>query len=324
MNFATLQDLTIPEGVVKQIADASGRVLWSAGPSPEASTLNGCSWKNISDLAGAGVAANYFAVGDCKAVTLSGTVGTLSVSGTYYVYIIGFNHNGAANTIDFGTFKTALSGGKDVALIDSKCGSGIGSGTKYFNMNHWRNETYTTFNYGGWKGCDLRYDVLGSTDVAPSGYGSAVTTSRIGYDASNNCAINPVAGTLMAALPSDLRAVMKPMTIYTDNVGNESTTDSAISASVDYLPLLAVVEVNGEAKHCNTYEANYQKQYSYFANGNSKIKYKHNSQSSYAYWFTRSPYESSDSCFCAYSSEDQFFAMGPVRNSTGLAPIFRV
>ena len=30
MNFSTLKGLTIPEGVVKQIADASGRVLWSA------------------------------------------------------------------------------------------------------------------------------------------------------------------------------------------------------------------------------------------------------------------------------------------------------
>lgn len=29
MNFATLQGLTIPEGVVKQITDASGRVLWA-------------------------------------------------------------------------------------------------------------------------------------------------------------------------------------------------------------------------------------------------------------------------------------------------------
>ena len=33
MNFATLKGLTIPEGVVTQIADASGRVLWKSGPS---------------------------------------------------------------------------------------------------------------------------------------------------------------------------------------------------------------------------------------------------------------------------------------------------
>lgn len=32
MNFATLQGLTIPEGVVTQIADAQGNVLWSSAP----------------------------------------------------------------------------------------------------------------------------------------------------------------------------------------------------------------------------------------------------------------------------------------------------
>ena len=32
IDFTTLQSLTIPEGVVTQIADASGRVLWSAVP----------------------------------------------------------------------------------------------------------------------------------------------------------------------------------------------------------------------------------------------------------------------------------------------------
>ena len=34
IDFSTLQGLTIPEGVVTQIADASGRVLWSAGGKP--------------------------------------------------------------------------------------------------------------------------------------------------------------------------------------------------------------------------------------------------------------------------------------------------
>lgn len=33
MNFATLKGLTIPEGNVTQITDASGRVLWKQAPS---------------------------------------------------------------------------------------------------------------------------------------------------------------------------------------------------------------------------------------------------------------------------------------------------
>lgn len=50
------------------------------------------------------------------------------------------------------------------------------------------------------------------------------TAERVGYDASENCATTPVANTLMAALPSELRVHMKPMTIYTDNVGAATNT----------------------------------------------------------------------------------------------------
>ena len=39
IDFATLQGLTIPEGVVAKIEDAAGNVLWRAGVS-EAALLN--------------------------------------------------------------------------------------------------------------------------------------------------------------------------------------------------------------------------------------------------------------------------------------------
>ena len=39
IDFSTLQGLTIPEGVVSQITDASGRVLWSAKPSEATVTI---------------------------------------------------------------------------------------------------------------------------------------------------------------------------------------------------------------------------------------------------------------------------------------------
>lgn len=41
MNFATLQGLTIPEGVVTQITDAAGNVLWKAPPSGAKITIIG-------------------------------------------------------------------------------------------------------------------------------------------------------------------------------------------------------------------------------------------------------------------------------------------
>ena len=267
--------------------------------------LNNCSWEDISKIAAAGLASSYFAVGDRKAVTISGTVGTLSVSGTYYVNILGIAHNGATNTIDFGGFYTALSGGTDLCLIDSKYNSYSTDGTKYFNMNHSSNT-----NSGGWKGCDLRYDVLGSTNTNDG-------------DATATTATSPVSGTLMAALPSELRAVMKPMTIYTDNTGGGTDTASNVTSSVDYLPLLAEYEIFGTRSYANSAEKNYQAQYAYYSAGNSKVKYRHSATSSTASWWERSPYYTNSYSFCVVSTNGTANGSN-AWNSYGLAPAFRV
>nr|DAZ23047.1 MAG TPA: hypothetical protein [Caudoviricetes sp.] len=275
--------------------------------------LNENDWSVIRDVSDASEGSNYWAVGDRKAVTVNGTVGTQAINGTYYVYILGFNHNSSreGTGITFGTFKTALSGGTDICLVDGQYGSYSTNGTKYFNMNHSSNT-----NSGGWKGCDLRYDVLGSTNVNNG-------------DATATCATSPISGTLMAALPSDLRAVMKPMNIYTDNTGGGSNTASYVTKSVDYLPLLAECEIFGDgygysgSGYANDAEKNYQQQYQYYKNGNSKVKYRHSSTSSTAYWWERSPYCYYSYTFCfVYTIGDASY--GNARFSYGLAPAFRV
>lgn len=269
--------------------------------------LNENDWSVISDVSASNEGSNYWAVGDRKAVTVNGTVGTQSINGTYYAYIIGFNHNSSreGNGITFGTFKTALSGGTDICLVDSHYDSSSTGGQKWFNMNHSSNT-----NSGGWKGCDLRYDVLGSTNVNNG-------------DATSTCATSPVSGTLMAALPSDLRAVMKPMNIYTDNTGGGSNTASYVTKSVDYLPLLAEFEIFGSRSYANSAEQNYQQQYQYYKNGNSKVKYRHSSTSSTAYWWERSPYYNYSGTFCAVDTSG-YANDNYARNSCGLAPAFRV
>lgn len=313
--------VSVPDGTT---LDGMAALIDGIASGFEIPTLNESPWSLISALSEMGQAANYWSVGDCKGITVSGTVGTQSVSGTYYVYILGFDHNGAINTIDFGTFKTALFGGTDICLVDSKYQGTGRDGTKYFNMNHWGSSSLPfSTNYGGWKGCDARYDILGSTDTAPSGYGSTATTSRTGYDASTTCAINPVSGTLMSALPSDLRAVMKPMTVYTDNVGNSSNTASGVSASVDYLPLLAEFEIFGTRTYANTYEQNYQARYTYYANGNSRVKYKHSETSSAVNWRERSPAYNYAFAFCIVRTDGNA-TNSQSYQSIGIAPIFRV
>ena len=271
------------------------------------SVLNENDWSVIKSVADASQGANYWAVGDRKAVTVNGTVGTQAINGTYYVYILGFNHNSSreGTGITFGTFKTALSGGTDICLVDSHYNDYSTGGQKWFNMNHSSNT-----NSGGWKGCDLRYDVLGSTNSNNNDAGTTTATS-------------PVSGTLMAALPSDLRAVMKPMTIYTDNTGGGSNTASYVTASVDYLPLLAEFEIFGTRSYANSAEQNYQQQYQYYKNGNSKVKYRHSSTSSTANWWERSPSCSNGSSFCLVNAGGVANRTS-ARNSFGLAPAFRV
>ncbi len=265
--------------------------------------LNDYTWDEISQISEAGQGDNYFDVGDRKGVLVSGTVGATAINATYYVYILGFAHNGATNTIDFGTFKNKLTGGKNICLIDGKYSSNTSTATA-FTMN-----TSNT-NSGGWKSSKARYSVLGSTNT---NNGNATTTT----------ATSPVANTLMATLPSELRAVMKPMTIYTDNTGGGSDTASYVTTTIDYLPLLAEFEIFGSRTFANSTEQSYQAQYAYYVASNSKVKYRHSATGSTADWWERSPDYDSSNAFCRVSTNG-YAGSSNANYSSGLAPAFRV
>ena len=251
--------------------------------------------------------ANLWSVGDTYPVPLNGTVGTVQYDNlTVWAYILGFNHNPEVegeHLIHFGGFKTAQTGGIDICLDDSNYNSTSTSGTKWFNMNHSSNT-----NSGGWKGCDMRYDILGSTDT---NNGEPTTA----------CATDPVSGTLMAAFPAALRAVMRPATKYTDNTGGGSSSSSNVTATQDYMPLLAEFEVQGDRSYANSAEQNYQTQYAYYANGNSKVKYRQTSTGSAARWWCRSPRESNSYFFC-FVTEGGNAADNGAYYSLGVSPAF--
>ncbi len=252
----------------------------------------------------------YWDVGDAKEITLSGKVGdqlTLS-SQKLCVFILDFNHmmNGTAeNNIIWGGFKSALTGGKDVALVDAKYNTVSTDGTICFNMNHKGQTTssgsdgYYGTNYGGWKGSDLRYDILGATSTAPSMYNQLKSTSNVGYDATSSTLTSPKANTLLAALPSDLRNVMRLWTRWVDAVGNKSDVDANIKATVDAITLLAEPEIFSSRSYANQYEQNHNTQMAYYANGNSRIRYKHNDTSSTVWWWGCSPRYNGVDSFCA-------------------------
>ena len=229
------------------------------------STLNDNEWSAIKSVSDAGQGANYWSIGDRKEVTLNGTVGTLTISNyTTYVFIIGFNHNASVegeNRIHFQLAKTALSGGTDVCLCDNSYGD-MGGG---FRMN-----TSSTSS-GGWKSSNLRTKICGTN-------------------------LSSYSGTIIAVIPAVLRAVLKSVTKYTNNIG-KSTAADAITATTDYFFLLSEYEVFGAITSANSNESSKQAQYAYYSAGNKKIKYRHNSVFTAAFWWLRSPVKNYDGGF---------------------------
>lgn len=248
------------------------------------STLNDNEWSVIKTVSDAGEGANYWSIGDRKAVALSGTVGALSMSGTHYAFIIGFNHNSGvegSGRIHFQFGKTALSGGSDICFVDSKYGN-TGSDAA-FRMN-----TSNT-NSGGWNNSYMR---------------------------------NTICPAFKNALPAALKSVLKTVTKYTDNTGN-STAASAVTATTDDIFLLAEYEVFGTIARGNTNESSKQQQYAYYSAGNSKIKNKHSATGEAALWWLRSPGSSSSTYFVFVDTDGTVYYTSAYY-SLGFAPGFCV
>jgi hypothetical protein len=269
---------------------SSGTTSYALTLSFVSSTLNDNEWSVIKTVSDAGEGANYWSIGDRKAVALSGTVGALTFSGTYYAFIIGFNHNSSvegSGRIHFQFGKTALSGGTDICFTDSYYNS-TGGG---FRMN-----TSNT-NSGGWASSNMRTAICGTS-------------------------LSSYSGTFIAVLPAALRAVLKSVTKYTDNTGN-STSASAVTETTDYIFLLSEYEVFGSISRGNSNEASKQAQYSYYSAGNSKIKYQHGSTSSAASWWLRSPHSSNSAYFVRVDTDGT--VTGAIADySRGFAPGFCV
>ncbi len=273
----------------------SGTTSYSLTLSFVSSTLNNNEWSVIKSVSDAGQGANYWSIGDRKAVTLNGTVGKLSLSNvTTYAFIIGFNHNASVegtNRIHFQLAKTALTGGTDVCLCDSSYNSNV-STTGYFSMNSSRT------NSGGWASSQMRTNICGTS-------------------------LSSYSGTIIAVIPAALRAVLKSVTKYTDNTGGGSTAASAVTATTDYFFLLSEYEVFGSISYGNTNEKNKQAQYAYYSAGNSKIKYKHDGTTTAALWWLRSPYASYSNRFViVYADGTVYYHIAYY--SVGFAPGFCV
>ena len=130
-----------------------------------------------------------------------------------------------------------------------------------------------TVNEGGWMRSQMRLNVCGTN-------------------------LSSYSDTIIAVIPEDLRAVLKSVIKYTDNVGNYDGSASAVTATTDYFFLLSEFEVFGYVSNANSYEKDKGAQYAYYSAGNSKIKYKHNGTRTPADWWLRSPKSMDAGYFC--------------------------
>lgn len=245
-------------------------------------TLNDASWAYISQASSNGQAANYWSVGDRKAVILDGICSKLTFyNQTYYCYILGFDHNSGREGVGLIHFLFGYTeDNRDIAFI-----SGYDDDTDFY-MNS------SKTNSGGWSNSFMRKTICAQF---------------------KNC------------LPSDLVSVLKTVKKYSDNTGGGSDTASRVTLTTDTIFILAEFEVSGLRILANSAEQNYQEQYQYYKNGNSRAKERHDYHDDYGvYWWLRSVDADSRTWFCRVEKDGGVGESGGASNSFGFAPAFCV
>ncbi len=254
---------------------------------PVKTTLNDNDWATIKEVADESKGANYWAVGDTKQITINGKLSDGLTLNNYqtWVYIIGFDHNKdvEGTGIAFCGFKSAQTGGGDICLTDSGYYSSKTSG-QWFNINNLES------NAGGWASCLMR------TATIPA---------------------------FRNTLPADLLSVIKTTNIYTDNVGGGGNLPSSVTATQDDIYLLAEWEIGGVHSDANSAEQNYQKQYAYYAAGNSRIRGNQSSANDIKNWWERSPNRINALMWCVVSNTGTLTGVS-TKACSGFAPAFKV
>lgn len=169
-------------------------------------------------------------------------------------------------------------------------------------------------------GVDIAFvNSYGSTST-----GFCMNTSNTNSGGWNNSYMRKTICTaFLAALPTAWQNIIAACTKYSDNTGGGSNTASYVTATSDKIWLLSEMEVQGTRSYANSAEANYQKQYDYYRNGNSKVKYQHTATTSACGWWLRSVRVGSAYGFCGVATVGSASGSGAYF-SDGFAPGFKV
>ena len=168
-------------------------------------------------------------------------------------------------------------------------------------------------------GVDIAFvNSYGSTST-----GFCMNTSNTNSGGWNNSYMRKtICPAFLAALPTAWQNIIAACTKYSDNTGGGSNTASYVTATSDKIWLLSEMEVQGTRSYANSAEANYQKQYDYYRNGNSKVKYQHTATTSACHWWLRSVNASNTNNFCNVNT-DGSANNNNACNSRGFAPGFK-
>ena len=271
-------------------------------------TFGDNSFADIADLGARGIASQIWDIGDVVIVDFDAGVGHSDSSpypqapgagqvGMHIAHFDLYNQDGVylmgfeGKDISHGgtlTIPAAL-----VRRVGDRIDGGETDGSMGWNWFLGPNRQISG-NAGGWKGSPARNWLLGSTDTD-------------GSDSSGTETASPSSGSLMAALPQDLRAVMATFDIYTDNYGDvgdpgpggsfsyNSSTEAGqlaelaehVTVSTDFIVFPAEYEVFGNTQYANPGEEAYQTQLDVFANGvtgpGSKARYAFTGKANYPF-----------------------------------------
>lgn len=250
-------------------------------------TLNNNTWSAIHGAADASKGNSLWSIGDRKSVVLNGTVG----------------YSSTARTLSNQEYWVYIIG---FDHNEAKEGKGI---------------AFQGFKTAQTGGIDI---AVTATNYNSTGSGMVINSSQTNSGGWNGSwAYKTCMGQWKSCFPSDLQAVIRTTTLYTDNTGNSSTSASAVTANSNEVYYLAEYEVFGTTFNANTNEAAQQAQYDYYKSGNSKIKYRSDSTSSTALWWLRSPARSYSSAFCIVGTSGSATSSSAYA-SRGAAPAFKV
>ena len=297
---AIRENTPVTEHIKADAFPAYIRMLGYDGTIPATpSVLNSCSWDFIRWASDEGIADLLWSIGDRKAVSI-GAWGAPNTNygvkaGTYYCYIIGFNHNSGVegnNKTHFEFGFNARDGGTHIGLTGSDYGLtwSSSSNTYFLRMN------YEKSNAGGWESSDMRTGALNGSNRS-----------------------------FKLAVPSDLRNVIKSVTKYTDNTGGgKGNIQSNVTATTDTFFILNMEEVYGNTNTSNSFEANYTKQYQYYKNGNPKLRYRSDAITSPCYTFLRSPVSNNSTNFGGIGGAEGYYASLTANACYAVSPAFCV